>query len=54
MTTQQLARPTPGTTDGADRRIFPLNALRAVAALSVVVIHAYQFTRTGPEVSSPW
>ena len=54
MTTQQLARPTPGTTDGADRRIFPLNALRAVAALSVVVFHAYQFSRSGPEVTWPW
>ena len=54
MTTQQLARPTPETTGGGDRRIFPLNALRAVAALSVVVFHAYQFSRSGPEVSWPW
>lgn len=54
MTTQQLARPTPGTTGGGDRRVFPLNALRAVAALSVVVFHAYQFSRSGPEVSWPW
>lgn len=53
MTTQQLERPTTGTS-GNDRRIFPLNTLRAVAALSVVLFHAYQYSRSGPEVSWPW
>ncbi|PUA83000.1 acyltransferase family protein [Nocardioides currus] len=47
--------PTDGTpTDGTDRRMFPLNALRAVAALSVVVFHAYQYSRSGPDVRWPW
>ena len=41
-------------TGGTDRRIFPLNTLRAIAALSVVVFHAYQYSRSGPEVSWPW
>ncbi len=53
MTTQQLARPTTEAS-GNDRRIFPLNTLRALAALSVVVFHAYQYSRSGPEVSWPW
>lgn len=52
MTTQQLERP---SVEGSnDRRIFPLNTLRAIAALSVVVFHAYQYARSGPEVSWPW
>lgn len=53
MTTQQLERPTTETS-GNDRRIFPLNTLRALAALSVVVFHAYQYSRSGPDVSWPW
>jgi peptidoglycan/LPS O-acetylase OafA/YrhL len=55
MTTRQLLRAIPDTsTGGGDRRIFPLETLRAVAALSVVVFHAYQYARSGPEVRWPW
>lgn len=55
MTTRQLERPTlDPAAGGSDRRVFPLNTLRAVAALSVVLFHAYQYSRSGPEVSWPW
>ena len=55
MTTRQLARPTADpAASGNDRRIFPLNTLRALAALSVVLFHAYQYSRSGPEVVWPW
>ncbi len=36
------------------RVTYPLGWLRAVAALSVVTFHAYQFNRTGPEWAWPW
>lgn len=60
MTTRPLApspldaHRSPGAGDGTDRRIFPLSTLRAIAALSVVVFHAYQYSRSGPEVRWPW
>ncbi len=38
----------------ADRRVFPLNTLRALAALSVVAFHAYQSSRSGPDSAWPW
>ncbi|PKH44280.1 Peptidoglycan/LPS O-acetylase OafA/YrhL, contains acyltransferase and SGNH-hydrolase domains [Nocardioides alpinus] len=50
-----LTTPTP--TDPRtvpDRRVFPLNTLRALAALSVVLFHAYQFSRSGPDSAWPW
>lgn len=37
-----------------DRRVFPLNTLRALAALSVVTFHAYQSSRSGPDSAWPW
>ncbi len=37
-----------------DRQVFPLNTLRAFAALSVVVFHAYQSNRSGPDAAWPW
>ena len=50
-----LTAPTPQTTETTpDRRVFPLNTLRALAALSVVTFHAYQFSRSGPDSAWPW
>lgn len=36
------------------KRVFPLNTLRALAALSVVTFHAYQSSRSGPDAAWPW
>ena len=52
-TARRHGHPDPPAT-ATDRRIFPLNTLRAIAALSVVVFHAYQYSRSGPDVSWPW
>jgi len=48
--------PVTDPTDGprARRVVFPLGWLRGVAALAVVVFHAYQHNRTGPESVWPW
>lgn len=50
-----LTAPTPSDTRTTpDRRVFPLNTLRALAALSVLAFHAYQFSRSGPDSAWPW
>ena len=55
MTTTLTAPPTPApAATPADRRVFPLNTLRALAALSVVTFHAYQSARSGPDSTWPW
>ncbi|WP_457205949.1 acyltransferase family protein [Nocardioides sp. P5_C9_2] len=56
MSTLQATRtPTAAPADGTDdRRVFPLNTLRAIAALSVVTFHAYQHSRSGPDAAWPW
>lgn len=38
----------------APRRTYPLNALRALAAVSVLAFHAYQHSRSGPDQAWPW
>lgn len=45
----------PASAPGSgDRRVFPLTTLRALAALSVVTFHAYQYSRSGPDAAWPW
>ncbi|MDR7253495.1 peptidoglycan/LPS O-acetylase OafA/YrhL [Nocardioides sp. BE266] len=51
-TTLDMSAPTATTTRG--KRVFPLNTLRAIAALSVVTFHAYQSSRSGPDAAWPW
>ncbi|MDT9593183.1 acyltransferase [Nocardioides zeae] len=52
MSTPTTTAPRQGTTaPGAVR--YPLGWLRALAALSVVTFHAYQWNRTGPEGTWP-
>ena len=46
--------PSGSASPSDDRRVFPLNTLRAVAALSVVTFHAYQYSRSGPDAAWPW
>ncbi len=45
--------PSPTSRDG-EKQVFPLNTLRALAALSVVTFHAYQSSRSGPDSAWPW
>lgn len=49
-----LDMPAPATTTSRGTRVFPLNTLRALAALSVVTFHAYQSARSGPGAAWPW
>ena len=43
-----------GSSPRASRPIYPLTWLRGLAALAVVVFHAYQHNRSGPESVWPW
>jgi len=51
--TDEVSAPTAPA--GAGRRPqYPLRWLRGLAALCVVIFHAYQHNRTGPESAWPW
>jgi peptidoglycan/LPS O-acetylase OafA/YrhL len=49
----RTAQPT-GSGRTAQPTVFPLTWLRGLAALVVVLFHAYQFNRSGPEAAWPW
>jgi peptidoglycan/LPS O-acetylase OafA/YrhL len=53
-TTPTHSVPTGSATPREASRAFPLNTLRALAALSVVTFHAYQYSRSGPDSAWPW
>jgi peptidoglycan/LPS O-acetylase OafA/YrhL len=44
----------PHDRSSARRVVFPLGWLRGIAALAVVIFHAYQHNRTGPQSAWPW
>jgi len=45
---------TPTPTAEPRRTVYPVGWLRALAALSVVTFHAYQWNRSGPDSAWPW
>ena len=58
QTPTQTQTPTPASTPSSTRMsskpIYPLTWLRGLAALCVVLFHAYQHNRTGPDSAWPW
>jgi peptidoglycan/LPS O-acetylase OafA/YrhL len=52
--TETPAQAPAQTSSQRTTRVFPLNTLRALAALSVVTFHAYQSSRSGPGSAWPW